>query len=154
LPAISLANDPDRKDIMKGKTKTRIFDKRDITFILLAGALLSILIIFEYFVLDFESHEEVRAVVFSSFVIFEMFKVFIVQSFERSLSFENLKKNRMLLISIISTTILQIFIVYFLHRYFSIVPLGLYDWITMVGLGFVLFVAGFSIVKLMNKIKF
>ena len=154
LPAISLANDPARKDIMKGKAKTRIFDKRDITFILLAGALLSILIILEYFVLDFESQEEVRAVVFSSFVIFEMFKVFIIQSFERSLSFENLKKNKMLLISIISTIIIQIFLVYFLYRYFSIVPLGLYDWVTMVGLGFVLFVVGFSIVKIFNKINF
>jgi len=151
LPAISLANDPARKDIMKGKAKTRIFDKRDITFILLAGTLLSILIILEYFVLDFESQEEVRAVVFSSFVIFEMFKVFIVQSFERSLSLENLKKNKMLLISVISTIILQIFLVYFLYRFFGIVPLGVYDWITITGLGFALFVVGVFIAKFVNN---
>jgi len=154
LPAISLANDPARKDIMKGKTKTRIFDKRDITFILLAGALLSIFIIFEYFVLDFESQEEVRAVVFSSFVIFEIFKVFIVQSFERSLSLENLKKNKMLLISIISTIILQIFLVYFLYGYFDIAPLGLYDWITITGLGLALFFVGLFIVKFLNNREF
>jgi len=151
LPAISLANDPARKDIMKGKAKTRIFDKRDITFILLAGTLLSILIILEYFVLDFESQEEVRAVVFSSFVIFEMFKVFIVQSFERSLSLENLKKNKMLLISVISTIILQIFLVYFLYRFFDIVLLGVYDWITITGLGFALFVVGVFIAKFVNN---
>jgi Ca2+-transporting ATPase len=154
LPAISLANDPARKDIMKGKAKTRIFDKRDITFILLAGALLSIFIIFEYFVLDFESQEEVRAVVFSSFVIFEIFKVFIVQSFERSLSLENLKKNKMLLISIISTIILQIFLVYFLYGYFDIAPLGLYDWITITGLGLALFFVGLFIVKFLNNREF
>jgi Ca2+-transporting ATPase len=154
LPAISLANDPARKDIMRGKAKTRIFDKRDVTFILLTGTLLSLLIILEYFVLDFESQEEVRAVVFSSFVIFEMFKVFIVQSFEGSLSLENLKKNKMLTASIILTIALQILLVYFLYSYFKITPLGVYDWITISGLGFVLLVAGFLISKLINRINF
>jgi len=154
LPAISLANDVPRKDIMKGKAKIKIFDRRDVIFILSMGSLLSFLIIFEYFILSFKSQEEIRAVVFSSFVIFEMFKVFIVQNFEGSLSFENLKKNKMLLISMISTILLQIFLVYFLYRYFDIVPLGLYNWIIITGLGFVLFVVGILVSRLVNKLKF
>jgi len=109
LPAISLANDPARKDIMKGRAKIKVFDKRDVAFILLMGSLLSLLIILEYFILGFETHEEVTAVVFSSFVIFEMFKVFIVQNFEGSLSWENLKKNKILMISIFSTIFFKLF---------------------------------------------
>jgi len=151
LPAISLANDQAREDIMKGRAKTKIFDKRDVTFILLAGTLLSLLIIFEYFALDFESQEGARATIFTSFVIFEMFKVFIVQSFERSQSLENLKKNKMLIISIISTIILQILVVYLFYKYFGITPLGIYDWIVIAGLGFILFVIGFLTSKFVNK---
>lgn len=154
LPAISLANDPARKDIMKGKAKTKIFDKRDAAFILLTGALLFFLIISEYFVLDFESHEEVRAVVFSSFVIFELFKIFVVQSFEKSLSFDNIKKNKMLIISIILTIALQMFLVYLLPEYFKIVPLSFYDWITISTLGAILFIVGLSISKTINKVWF
>jgi Ca2+-transporting ATPase len=151
LPAISLANDPARKDIMKGKARTKIFDRRDITFILLMGSLLSLLIILEYFILGFESKEEIIAAVLSSFVIFEMFKVFIVQSFEGSLSFENLKKNKTLMISVFSTILLQIILVYFLPIYFKIVPLRLYDWLAITGFGAALFVVGLLISKSINK---
>jgi Ca2+-transporting ATPase len=151
LPAISLANDPPRKDIMKGKAKIKIFDRRDLAFILSMGSLLSFLIILEYFILGFESQEEVRAVVFSSFVIFEMFKVFIVQNFEGSLSFENLKKNKMLVISIISTILLQIFLVYFLPSYFKIISLGLEDWLTICGFGAILLFVGLTISKSIKK---
>jgi hypothetical protein len=76
-----------------------------------------------------------------------MFKVFIVQSFERSLSFENLKKNKMLTASIILTIALQIFLVYFLCGYFKIVSLGVYDWITIVSFGALLLFIGLIISK-------
>jgi fructose-specific phosphotransferase system IIC component len=75
-----------------------------------------------------------------------------VQNFEGSLSFENLKKNKMLVISIISTILLQIFLVYFLPSYFKITTLGLEDWLTICGFGAILLAVGLIISKNIKKL--
>ncbi|MGC8993680.1 MAG: cation-translocating P-type ATPase, partial [Candidatus Aenigmatarchaeota archaeon] len=72
LPAIALSNDPASENIMKGKRKSEILDKKEIAFILIAGIILTVIIISEYFLFEFETREKLTAIVFTSFVIFEM----------------------------------------------------------------------------------
>jgi len=120
-------------------------------FILIMGILLSITIISSYFLLNFEIQEEIRAVVFSSFVIFEMFKVFIVQHFEKSLSLENIRKNKMLFVSIISTILAQILVIYLFPTQFKIAPLSPYDWLVIFGFGMLLLSIGLISTTFLRK---
>lgn len=152
FPAISLANDPARKDIMNGKARIKIFDRKDVVFIVLLGGLLTLLIILEHFLFGFQSEEEVRSIIFTSFIVFEIFKIFVVQNFEGSLSFWNLKNNRTLLISIVFVILSQLIVIYLLPDYFGIVPLGLKDWLIIVGFGAIFLGFGLTISSLLKRV--
>ena len=128
LPAIALSNDPASENIMRGKRKSEILDKKEIAFILIAGIILTVIIISEYFLFEFETREKLTAIVFTSFVIFEMTKIFAVKFFDGTYKLKYWRENKFLLISILLTIVLQIFLLYSpLAKFFALESLNIFE---------------------------
>jgi Ca2+-transporting ATPase len=128
LPAIALSNDPASENIMKGKTKKEILGKKELAFILVASAILTFLLIFEYFFFEFETREKLTTIIFTSFVIFEMARIFGVKLFDGTYKLRYWRKNKFLLISVLATIILQILLIYSpLASFFSCESLNVFE---------------------------
>jgi Ca2+-transporting ATPase len=128
IPAIALGVDPALPGIMKRgprDPKEGILDKGTVYSIVAMGVNLAVLLFLVYVVLYPMGTETARSALFTGFVLYEFMKIMEIRHNEE-LGFLD---NRMLLVALLVSIALQLSIVYTpLNVYFSLVPLGLYEW--------------------------
>jgi Ca2+-transporting ATPase len=152
LPALALAVDPARLDIMKKKPRNKkegIINKKLAVLIGGIGIKKSIVIMGTFiFVLLFlhSGINKARSVLFTGFVMYEFVRIGVIRYNEKLTSLKDWFANKFLIYSLVFSLILQLTILYTpLSKYFKVVPLGLYDWLiliigTVVGFGLGIFI--------------
>ncbi len=137
LPALALGIDPASPGIMKRpprKMGEGILNKRLTLQILIIGIELTALL-FLIFFLTLDSGEGVaRTALFTGFVLYEFARITGIRFQEKS----SLFSNRLLLLSLVSSLMLQLLIIYTpANTFFHIEPLGFHEWVVLL-FGFVL----------------
>lgn len=131
LPALALALDPARQDIMKTEPKSKkegIITRSLLHFILISGFSLG-LIAFIVFIFYVDDMSHARSLVFTTLVVLELAKIEHIRS-EYQLSFFS---NYWLIAAILASLILQMIVLYTpLSAYFHVIPLNLSDWTIIV----------------------
>lgn len=138
LPAIALGMDTPEENIMslKPRDPKESIIKKILAFSFIAGIISTAITLIVYFEgLKRYSFEEVRTLVFTTIVMFEIFLVFSIR-YERHGYFKNFFKNKILLASVVISFLLQLFAIYnpFMQKVLKTVPISLYEWIFISGL--------------------
>ncbi len=151
LPALALGVDPPAKNIMRRKPRKKadgIINRDTIYLIITMGtvAALIILAIFAYYEPDLHL-ERAQTMVFTSFVMFEMVKVYLVRQRYHTSELSN----KWLHIAVISSILLQVLVIYSpLNAFFKIVPLGTNDWF-IIGIGMAVFTVAVMILQKLER---
>ncbi len=130
LPALALGVDNAAENIMKRKPRDpdeRIVDESMWMSIAMIGVLMSAggLILFK---LSLPDVAKAQTIVFTSLVIFELGRVYMI----RNQYHLDLFSNKWLIGAVLTSFILQLAVIYTpLKTYFDAVPLGLYEWVFM-----------------------
>ena len=137
FPAFALGLDTPEENIMslKPRDPKESVMKKILNFSLVAGIVGTLVTLIVYFQgLTRYSFEEIKTLVFTTIVVFEILLVFSIRS-ERSGYFKNFFKNKLLLLSILVSFILQLVAVYnpFLQEIMETIPLTMEDWILIFG---------------------
>lgn len=147
LPAVALAVDPTDPDIMTRKPrgpKEHTIDSKMISTVALVGSVIAagVLWLFWNAVQSGASMDKARSIAFTAFVVFEMFNVFNTRS-DRDSFVKGLFSNKWLLAAVAGSIALQLAILYTpaLSRLFGVAPLGLQDWILLIGVGSTVIIA-------------
>ncbi|MEM0333162.1 MAG: cation-transporting P-type ATPase [Candidatus Aenigmatarchaeota archaeon] len=130
-PALALYLDPAEPNIMKRNPRNKkegIIDRRMIFKIFILGTSMGISMILIPFLLHSYSIEEIRTVVFSSFVFFEMILIAAIRYSENMIGLKYWLENKLLILALIGVIILQILLIYSpLNTYLKAVSLPLKD---------------------------
>lgn len=137
LPAIALGTDKGEADIMnlKPRNPKQGILKELVSFSILAGVLSSAVSLFLFLtVVDDYSIEKTRTLMFSTIVVFELFLVFSVR-FEEKHFFTHFFSNKLLLMSVVMSILLQLFAVYhpWMQTLLETEALSVQDWVMMLG---------------------
>lgn len=139
-PALTLGLEPIYDDLMKRKPIDRnsgIVTKRMLFRIIMNGVFISGLMISQV-LFNFLNVwvEKERTVIFTLFVILQLFNAFNARELKEESIFTSLHKNKIMLIVMFVTFCLQIIITQFGDKVFSTVPLEFNDWIKILFTGF------------------
>ena len=127
------------ESIFKGITK----------FIIIAG-ILGFLVTMGAFLLKIGNLDKARTMALSVVIFYELFLVFSCRS-EKSVFKIGLFSNKFLVYAVLFSVLLHVVLLYtFIGSYFSLVPLGVLDWVKVILLGSVGFVY-FEVWKLLKK---
>jgi Ca2+-transporting ATPase len=147
LPAVALAVDPTDPDVMTRKPrgpKEHTIDGKMISTVALVGSVIAagVLWLFWHSLQNGASMDKARSIAFTAFVVFEMFNVFNTRS-DRDSFVKGLFSNKWLLVAVAGSIALQLAILYIpnLSRLFGVAPLGLNDWILLIGVGSTVIIA-------------
>jgi len=147
LPAVALAVDTTDKDVMSRKPrgpKEHTIDSRMISTVALVGSVIAagVLWLFWHSLQNGASMDKARSIAFTAFVVFEMFNVFNTRS-DRDSFVKGLFSNKWLLAAVAGSIALQLAVLYIpnLSRLFGVAPLGLQDWILLIGVGSTVIIA-------------
>ncbi|MBI2107310.1 cation-translocating P-type ATPase [Candidatus Woesearchaeota archaeon] len=149
LPALALGVDNAAKDVMNRKPrdpKEKIVDKNMWFSIFMVGITITIacLILFK---LNLPDVMKAQTMVFTSLVVFELGRVYMIRSQYQLEMFSN----KWLIGAVLSSFILQLIVIYTpLRSYFDVVPLNLIDWVLiLVALAIFITVGllGFTLIK-------
>jgi Ca2+-transporting ATPase len=147
LPALALGIEPAALGIMSKKPrhpKERILSKDMISSIAVIG-IVGTIVTLGIFILELGQSNLIKAqtMAFTTLMVFEMFVVFTCRSQSHPLHKIGFFSNPWLIISVIISLLLQIVVlqVPFLQQMFSVVPLTLNDWFTIVIFSSIVFVA-------------
>lgn len=156
LPALALAVDPARPDVMKRKPRKKsegIITKRLTALILTIGIKKAGLILLAFYLVLPLGIEKARTVMFTGFIMFELVRIAIIRYNEKLSSLKMWFANKFLVYSLIASIILQLVIVYSpLGSYFKVVSLGLYEWAVLLIGTAAGFYFGILVAKLINKL--
>src|SRR3989344_1322019 len=144
LPAIALGVDPGRSDIMSSQPsrfREEIVNGKFIRTMVLISSMLTVAIL-GIFGFSKENLMHGQTLVFTAVVLYEMIRIIAIRS-EYNLP---LFSNKFLWFAISVSIILQLFVLYLpisvsgnsLQELFKVQPLGLIDWIMLLGVGFIL----------------
>ena len=152
FPALALGVDKAGKDIMKtGKRRDKILEKRLLFAIVQTGGLMtaSLLGLFFYLLLQGTPAAEVQTMIFTGVVLFEFL---ILQTVEMHYK-QQMWTNKYLLLAIIASIGLQLVVLYvpFLDVLFDTIPLGLNNWILLIGVLAASSIANYIITKIVWK---
>ncbi|MFH7880657.1 MAG: HAD-IC family P-type ATPase, partial [Candidatus Aenigmatarchaeota archaeon] len=154
-PAIALSFDPAEPNIMKRKPRKKgegIIDRRMIFKIFVMGISMGISMILIPFLIHNYSIEEIRTVVFSSFVFFEMILIAAIRYSENMIGLKYWLENKLLILSLIGVIVLQILLIYSpLNVYFRVVGLPLKDLEVLFALSLFCFSISAIGIKLVDK---
>ena len=134
LPALALGVDPPEKDVMERKPRKkdeRIISKDTIYFLTAIGisATIALLLLFIH-MLSLGDKIKSYTMLFTGFVVLEMFVVYVVRWRYHTKEFTNM----WLHVAVVSSISLQLFILYSpFNTIFGIAPLTLEDWAKQVG---------------------
>lgn len=149
-PALTLGLEPNYSDLMNRKPTGRgdnIISRTMFTRIALTAVYMSVIFLCQYVFnfLNVPSAEE-GTVLFTIFVLFQLFNAFNCRELHTESIFRHLLKNRLMLLIVGLTFVLQILIIQFAGAFFGTVPLPLGVWIK-------LFLIAASVVALSELIK-
>ena len=141
VPALALGVLPINKGLMKDKPrdpKERIVSKTVLRNILFVGVLICIGTL-TLFYLNNPGTDKARTIAFTTIVMFQLFYV-LTYAAERFRI--NIRRNKYLIAAFTFSVLLQISIVHlpFLNTHLKTVPIGLYDWLIILGVTFSLFI--------------
>ena len=158
LPAIALAVDPARPDVMKRKPRKKeegIINKRLALLIgsigvKKAGVVIGTFLIALSIGLGLK---EARTVLFTGFIMYEFVRIAVIRYNEKLILSKYWLKNKFLVYALVSSFLLQLFIVYSpLSTLFNTVPLHAKAWLILISGTFVGFSLGIGIAKLIDKV--
>ncbi|MDZ7798922.1 MAG: cation-translocating P-type ATPase [Patescibacteria group bacterium] len=131
LPALALAVDPARPDIMKEKPRKAhesIINKTLAWLIGSIGLKKMIILFATFFILLPRGLEVARTALFTGFIIYEFIRIASIRYREKL----NWLSNKWLLLALVFSFLLQIIIIYSpLNSFFHVTALGLYEWLVI-----------------------
>jgi len=156
-PALTLGLEPMRGDLMKRKPTPRnqaIVSKGMFTRILINGIYIAIVIMLQHFTnfLGAVSDAEKTSIIFSLFVVFQLFNAFNSRELGYDSVFKNLFRNKLMFAVFAATFVLQFVITQFGGAIFDTAPLSLVMWGKILICGASVIVLG-EITRLIMRIK-
>lgn len=154
-PALTLGLEPNYKDLMSRtptKRNENIISKPMFARIFITGTLMSIVFLCQY-VFNFLQVEESQqlTVLFTMFVLFQLFNSFNCRELHSESIFKHLLKNKLMLIVVGTTFVLQILIIQFAGAFFGTVPLPFLLWVKIFAIAICVIVVS-ELVKLIIRI--
>ncbi len=154
-PALTLGLEPMRDDLMKRNPTPRdraIVTSDMLSRIALNGVFIAVIILLQNFTnfLGGASAEERSSIIFSLFVVFQLFNAFNSRELGDESAFKYLLKNKLMIAVIVLTLALQIVIVQFCGVVFKTTPLTLAMWIKILACGFTVILVG-EIVRFIKR---
>lgn len=154
-PALTLGLEPNYNDLMKRKPTRRsenIISRNMLLRIILTGGYVSVIFLCQY-VYNFlgVAENEQPTVLFTLFVLFQLFNSFNCRELHKESIFKHLLKNKIMLIVVGITFVLQILIIQFAGAFFGTVPLGIDVWVKVIALSFSVIVLS-EIIKLFSRL--
>ena len=152
LPAIALAADPARKNIMKIPPRPKdegIINKQLASIIGAVGIkkTFELLLIFLVGIALF-GESVARTMLFTGFIIYQLIRIFVIR-YQEEISFF---ANRFLLLALASSFLLHLFLLYSpLATVFHVVPLNTIHWFILLGIGTVAFLTSIGLTSLILK---
>ncbi len=149
-PALTLGLEPIYDDLMSRPPVSRsdnIISKSMMIKIGLTGFYISVVFLCQY-LFNFlgAAYGQIPTVLFTLFALFQLFNAFNCRELHATSIFKNLLKNRLMLLVVGFTFVLQVLIIQFAGAFFGTVPLPLYMWGR-------LFAVAFSVVLLSELIR-
>lgn len=137
-PALTLGLEPNYTDLMNRKPTKRdesIISKFMLGRISITAIYMSIIFLSQY-IFNFlhVPEEQMTTVLFTMFVLFQLFNAFNCRELYSESIFKHLLKNKLMLIVVGCTFVLQILIIQFAGAFFGTVPLELSMWIKLFGI--------------------
>ncbi len=155
-PALTLGLEPIYDDLMSREPTKRsenILSRTMYIRIGFTGLYISIIFLCQY-VFNFlgATQAESMTVLFTLFALFQLFNAFNCRELHTTSIFKHLLQNKIMLIVISITFVLQIVIIQFAGAFFGTVPLGFGMWMKLLGLSFTVIIAS-ELVKLLLRRK-
>lgn len=149
-PALTLGLEPNYNDLMSREPTERgesIVSKTMLGRIAITGIYMSVVFLCQY-VLNFlgATDAQMPTVLFTLFALFQLFNAFNCRELHSVSIFKNLLKNKLMLLVVGCTFILQILIIQFAGAFFGTIPLNLEMWLKLFG-------AAASVVVLSELVK-
>lgn len=153
-PALTLGLEPNYKDLMNRPPTKRdesIITKNMFIRIFVTGILMSVVFLCQYaFNFLGVPPEQELTVLFTMFVLFQLFNSFNCRELHLESIFKHLLKNKVMLIVVAITFLLQVLIIQFAGAFFGTVPLSVETWLILVAMGLAI-IAISEIVKLIAR---
>lgn len=153
-PALTLGLEPNYKDLMNRPPTKRdesIITKNMFIRIFVTGILMSVVFLCQYaFNFLGVPPEQELTVLFTMFVLFQLFNSFNCRELHLESIFKHLLKNKVMLIVVAITFLLQVLIIQFAGAFFGTVPLSVETWLILVAMGLAV-IAISEIVKLIAR---
>ncbi|MFH1663555.1 MAG: calcium-translocating P-type ATPase, SERCA-type, partial [archaeon] len=150
LPALALGLDPAEKGIMKRKPRNsaeQIINKEMLYSIVFVGVIIAAATLY-LFAIHLPDLALAQTVAFTSLVVFEIFRL---QAIRSNFSI-GVFSNKWLIGAVITSFALQLAVIYTpLNVFFKTVPLGLNEWIAIIGVAFALFIASMAFNKIIKN---
>ncbi len=131
IPALALGADPALPNIMKRKPRDMnegILDRKTLYTVVAIGLSMGLMLLITFFSILPLGFEIARSSLFMSFVLFEFMRIAVIRHNEELSFFDN----RLLILALTVSILMQLAVVYTpLNTYFSLVPLGLYEWVVI-----------------------
>lgn len=155
-PALTLGLEPIRDHLMKKKPTERnaaIVNKGMLSRIAINGVFIAIVIMLQYAFnfLGGSSEEECSTILFTLFVVFQLFNALNSREISNESIFKYLLNNKLMLGVFALTFLLQVIITQFGGMFFGTVPLSLMMWAKIIGVGLCVIVLS-ELVKLVKRI--
>lgn len=153
-PALTLGLEPNYKDLMNRPPTKRdesIITENMFIRIFVTGILMSVVFLCQYaFNFLGVPPEQELTVLFTMFVLFQLFNSFNCRELHLESIFKHLLKNKVMLIVVAITFLLQVLIIQFAGAFFGTVPLSVEIWLILVAMGLAV-IAISEIVKLIAR---
>lgn len=149
-PALTLGLEPNYDDLMDREPTKRsesIISKEMMVRIGLTGVYMSLVFLGQY-LFNFlgASNEQMPTVLFTLFALFQLFNAFNCRELHNASIFKNLLKNKLMLLVVGITFVLQILIIQFAGAFFGTIALDFVMWMRI-------FVVAFSVIILSELVK-
>ena len=150
FPALALSVEKEEGVMYRKPRKRNESIFKGITNFIIVAGVLGFLATTSMFLLEIGNVDKARTMALSVVIFFELFLVFSCRS-DKSVFKVGIFSNKFLVYAVLFSVLLHVVLVYsFLGSYFSLVPLGLLDWLKIIVFGSVGFVY-FELWKLLKK---
>ncbi|MBR5479276.1 MAG: calcium-translocating P-type ATPase, PMCA-type [Clostridia bacterium] len=155
-PALTLGLEPMRRDLMKRAPTPRnqaIVSSKMLTRIVVNGIYVAVVILLQHFTnfLGGTTDGEKTSIIFSLFVVFQLFNAFNSRELENDSIFKNLFRNKLMFAVFTATFVLQFVITQFGGSIFGTAPLSLVMWGKILLCGASIIILG-EIVRFIGKL--
>ena len=135
-PALTLGLEPIREDLMNNKPTKRnesIVSKKIFMKIIINAIFISGMFMLQYFTNFIGGTKEQEAsILFSLFIMFQLFNAFNCREVDETSIFKNILKNKLMIIAFACTFLLQIVMTQFLGAFLKVSPLPVEIWIKII----------------------